>query len=296
MLADDASLPEEQSIMQTSVIGMVKPQVVRGNPGLQASASPADLWKEEVRAAEDRSAAAAVCEPPFASSEGAKVRPSARDRSLEPLADAGTLGRDRGGTTAAEDTAASRPSQTRFLFGRSESKVEEMLKDAPQRPSMSLGEHVVNLPDSGPSDRRSSRKVNFEVSVDVLVVEAPPTSAAEGDTEVRASERVTSSEPLLADTVRTLTTLFNKMDADGSGSIGIEEAAAYWGKSFPKVSAAAMFNEVDVNGDGTVTCAEFVSFWQGVKNSGYNDEEIVTEVELLLEGNTWADWKDGRST
>jgi len=66
--------------------------------------------------------------------------------------------------------------------------------------------------------------------------------------------------------------------------------------SFSNVSTEAMFHEVDTQGHGCITVQEWVQFWIQVRSSGYREKAILDEVELLLEGGTWVDWKDGRNT
>ena len=63
-----------------------------------------------------------------------------------------------------------------------------------------------------------------------------------------------------------------------------------------KVNAKAMFNEVDVDKDGGLTIKEWDEFWANVKASGYSDEEIMEEVEVIAKGEAWVDFDDGRNT
>lgn len=184
----------------------------------------------------------------------------------------------------------------KFMFGRSESKVEELMRgrDCSRPLPQDLAPATkVNATSSSASEPSRKRRASVDGGVQVLMTDAPtmmetPTNAS------RAGPR--SNEPLQLETVRALENLFHKMDLDGSQEIKIEEAAQFWRQSFANVSAQAMFNEVDADQDGSVILDEFMSFWQGVKQSGYTDEEIVNEIELLLEGNSWVDWKDARST
>jgi hypothetical protein len=57
-----------------------------------------------------------------------------------------------------------------------------------------------------------------------------------------------------------------------------------------------MFNEVDENGDEAISWDEFYAFWQNVVGSGYDEEELCEEVEMMLEGGSWVDFDDGRTT
>ena len=93
-----------------------------------------------------------------------------------------------------------------------------------------------------------------------------------------------------------LKTFFDKMDTNQNGSIDRDEATAFWGKNFAKVNANSMFNEVDADGNGSVTWDEFRSFWQNVVGSGYPVSDIIEEVDMMLEGGSWVDFNDGRTT
>lgn len=93
-----------------------------------------------------------------------------------------------------------------------------------------------------------------------------------------------------------LKTFFDKMDIDGDGSVTKDEAIKFWGKNFAKVNANSMFNEVDEDGNGSVTWDEFTDFWKNVVGSGYSEEDLIEEVEMMLEGGSWVDFNDGRTT
>mmetsp|Transcript_58056 Transcript_58056/g.155454 ORF Transcript_58056/g.155454 Transcript_58056/m.155454 type:complete len:134 (-) Transcript_58056:83-484(-) len=90
--------------------------------------------------------------------------------------------------------------------------------------------------------------------------------------------------------------LFGKMDLDKSGDINLKEAVSFWGQNFAKVNAAAFFNEVDTNENTSISLPEYIGFWANVKKNGYTEDEILEEVENMLSGGSWVDWKDGRTT
>jgi len=90
--------------------------------------------------------------------------------------------------------------------------------------------------------------------------------------------------------------LFHKMDPDGSNAVTREEARLFFKGAFGKLSADAMFNEVDVDGSGAIDADEFASFWVHVRKNGYKEQDILDELDELLEGGAWVDWKDGRDT
>jgi len=90
--------------------------------------------------------------------------------------------------------------------------------------------------------------------------------------------------------------LFSKMDPDGSNAVTRDEALMFFKGAFGKISVDAMFNEVDVDGSGAITADEFVNFWIHVRKNGYKEQDVLDEVEELLLGGAWVDWKDGRDT
>ena len=93
-----------------------------------------------------------------------------------------------------------------------------------------------------------------------------------------------------------LKAFFDKMDADKNGEVSKSEAVAFWGKNFAKVNAQSMFNEVDADGNETISWEEFRKFWQNVVGSGYSEEDLLEEVDMMLEGGSWVDFNDGRTT
>jgi len=87
--------------------------------------------------------------------------------------------------------------------------------------------------------------------------------------------------------------LFRKMDIDGDGLVTREEAQSFF-RSFGKVSANAMFAEVDEDRNDYITFNEFLGFWKQVQGSGYAEDDLIEELELLTEGNAWVDFLDDR--
>lgn len=90
--------------------------------------------------------------------------------------------------------------------------------------------------------------------------------------------------------------LFEKMDSTQSSAITREDASRHFKGAFSKVSVDAMFNEIDQNHHGRITPKEWMKFWVQVKWSGYAQQEMRDEIEDLMAGSAWVDWKDGRST
>lgn len=90
--------------------------------------------------------------------------------------------------------------------------------------------------------------------------------------------------------------LFHLMDPDGSNAVSREEAMNFFKGAFGKVSMEAMFNEIDSDRSGAITGEEFMNFWSQVKRSGYKEKDILEEMDELMQGGAWVDWKDGRDT
>lgn len=90
--------------------------------------------------------------------------------------------------------------------------------------------------------------------------------------------------------------LFRKMDPDRSNAVTREEAMDFFAGAFNNLSTAAMFNEIDQDKSGAITGVEFMAFWAQVKASGYKEADMLAEIEELLQGGAWVDWKDGRDT
>mmetsp|Transcript_39925 Transcript_39925/g.85522 ORF Transcript_39925/g.85522 Transcript_39925/m.85522 type:complete len:426 (+) Transcript_39925:223-1500(+) len=93
-----------------------------------------------------------------------------------------------------------------------------------------------------------------------------------------------------------LETLFRLMDEDGSNAVTRDEAKSFFQGAFSNLSVDAMFNEVDTDGSGAITSEEFIKFWLQVRGSGYKEQDILDELDELIEGGAWVDWKDGRDT
>jgi len=133
--------------------------------------------------------------------------------------------------------------------------------------------------------------VRFEDSLEYVVEEEEEETQ---HADEMLGERRQLMDPMELETIRWLKALFSRMDKDGSEVVTKDEAIAFWGKGFAKISAEAMFDEVDMDGDGNITLEEFITFWQEVKKSGYTDREILEELGQLMEGGAWVDWKDNR--
>mmetsp|Transcript_14930 Transcript_14930/g.38354 ORF Transcript_14930/g.38354 Transcript_14930/m.38354 type:complete len:401 (-) Transcript_14930:284-1486(-) len=90
--------------------------------------------------------------------------------------------------------------------------------------------------------------------------------------------------------------LFMRLDHDGSGEITRKEAMQFFKTGFGNISANAMFNEVDTNVSDTITRDEFLNFWEQVRQSGYTEQDLSDELDVIMEGGAWVDWKDQRRT
>lgn len=126
--------------------------------------------------------------------------------------------------------------------------------------------------------------------------------------------------------------LFKAIDDDGNGTITKQEAMKFWKKNWAKVNAQAMFNEVDEvctshgfpccslpsrmprhcnrqrpchpcsfpssqDAKGEVTQEKWNDFWKNVvAQPDYDEADIIEEMDGIIEGGSWVDWNDGRTT
>eukprot|EP00811_Abedinium_folium_P015886 NODE_24839_length_608_cov_5.528067.p3 GENE.NODE_24839_length_608_cov_5.528067~~NODE_24839_length_608_cov_5.528067.p3 ORF type:complete len:121 (+),score=38.88 NODE_24839_length_608_cov_5.528067:78-440(+) len=90
--------------------------------------------------------------------------------------------------------------------------------------------------------------------------------------------------------------LYDKMNGSGGGALTREKAKAFFNSKFGGISADAMFNEVDVDDSGDITKEEFFNFWLQVKKHKYTEEDIMEEIDGMIKGQAWVDWKDDQST
>ena len=136
---------------------------------------------------------------------------------------------------------------------------------------------------------------------------APPCLPQEGERRLSLPKDATNSplrtsevdKPavLSAAVTAKVTTLFKKLDENGDGTITKSEAQVYWKSNWAKVNAQAMFNEVDDDGNGEVTYEEWLEFWRNVlAQPDYTEEEVEEELDNMLDGGSWVDWNDGRTT
>jgi len=200
-----------------------------------------------------------------------------------------------------------------------ESAIEEAVNDAVLKQVKSPCRHVAELllkkseelgelgaSSPSPDARRVSldgaaghkKKTNFS-GVEVASFakgEGEQASATSGDGELNRTYAQTTDVALRASLMTKLKSFFDKMDEDGNGEVSMEEAVAFWGTNFAKVNAKSMFNEVDEDGNATISWDEFLKFWQNVVGSGYPEDDVEEEVEMMLEGGSWVDFNDGRTT
>jgi len=147
----------------------------------------------------------------------------------------------------------------------------------------------------GPPPAAAPKRAGFAAVEVSAVKETTAATAASGDEHLNR-EFKTSSVELSAELDAKLKSFFDKMDADGNGEVSKAEAVAFWGSNFAKVNATSMFNEVDEDGNGNITWIEFRAFWQNVIGSGYSTDDLMEEVGMMLEGGSWVDFNDGRTT
>jgi len=167
---------------------------------------------------------------------------------------------------------------------RGESRAEAELK--PRKPSVMLVAPPLLEEDEG----------DVEAADDQAPSEVTKEGRITGEELKREYTQAAGSVDISQDLVDLLKAFFDKMDQNGDGSVTKEEAIAFWGKNFAKVNSNSMFNEVDENGDESITWEEFLEFWKNVVSSGYDPDDVKEEVEMMLEGGSWVDFDDGRTT
>jgi len=194
-----------------------------------------------------------------------------------------------------------------------ESVIEEAVNDAVLKQVKNPFQHIAQLlmdhAEGSGAPSSKPKRVSISGSSTAQAVAAPSSGAKfKEDVEVLGEEKVNVKGEEIAreyvkkdvalnpDLEKMLKQFFDKMDLDGDGEVTKEEAMKHWGKNFAKVNANSMFNEVDEDGNGSVTWDEFCDFWKNVVGSGYSEEDLIEEVEMMLEGGSWVDFNDGRTT
>ena len=81
--------------------------------------------------------------------------------------------------------------------------------------------------------------------------------------------------------------LFSMIDVDDSKTIDREETLKFWSKGFAKINSKVLFEQVDKNNDGAIQLEEWLEFWRVVYESGYDEDEICTELDNMINGGSW---------
>ena len=61
----------------------------------------------------------------------------------------------------------------------------------------------------------------------------------------------------------------------------------FWSKGFAKINSKVLFDQVDENSDGTIQFEEWLEFWTVVYNSGYDEDEMLAELDNMIKGGSW---------
>jgi len=131
---------------------------------------------------------------------------------------------------------------------------------------------------------------------EAVVIANPTAGGAKLDEGALTHNFTKSGGTLTPGLEQKLKAFFDKMDDDKNGEVSQEEAVKFWGKNFAKLNAKSMFNEVDEDGNGNITWPEFLDFWTNVAANGYSQDDLEEEVEMMMEGGSWVDFDDGRTT
>ena len=82
--------------------------------------------------------------------------------------------------------------------------------------------------------------------------------------------------------------LFQLIDYDKSKGLIKQETLQFWADAFPKINTKEIFSHVDYNRDGEIKFGdEWLRFWTKVYNSGYSEDEIINEIEIMKKGGSW---------
>ena len=57
------------------------------------------------------------------------------------------------------------------------------------------------------------------------------------------------------------------------------------------MNSKVLFDNVDKNNDGSIQFDEWMDYWKVVYDSGYSEDEIITELDNMLNGGTWVKFK-----
>ncbi|CAD8076137.1 unnamed protein product [Paramecium primaurelia] len=85
--------------------------------------------------------------------------------------------------------------------------------------------------------------------------------------------------------------IFKKLDIKGNGTIDKQGTEQFWKSNFAKLNTEALFDAVDFDKSGDITEDEWMAFWEIVKQNGYSEEEINMELDELMEGKAWVQFK-----
>ncbi|CAD8213713.1 unnamed protein product [Paramecium octaurelia] len=85
--------------------------------------------------------------------------------------------------------------------------------------------------------------------------------------------------------------IFKKLDIKGTGTIDKEGTEQFWKSNFAKLNTEALFEAVDFDKSGDITEEEWMAFWEIVKENGYSEEEINMELDELMDGKAWVQFK-----
>ncbi|CAD8126001.1 unnamed protein product [Paramecium sonneborni] len=85
--------------------------------------------------------------------------------------------------------------------------------------------------------------------------------------------------------------IFKKIDIKGNGTIDKQGTQQFWKSNFAKLNTEALFDAVDFDKSGDITEDEWMAFWEIVKQNGYSEEEINLELDELMEGKAWVQFK-----
>ncbi|CAD8060964.1 unnamed protein product [Paramecium sonneborni] len=85
--------------------------------------------------------------------------------------------------------------------------------------------------------------------------------------------------------------IFQKIDKENKGVIDKKTTQQFWQSNFAKINTEALFKAVDFDNSGDITIQEWLTFWKIVKKTGYTEQEINEELDELMQGKAWVQFR-----
>jgi hypothetical protein len=149
-------------------------------------------------------------------------------------------------------------------------------------PSGGPGKEIGVLGDGAEKKRASFSSQSPDLATDVTEV-YESTDPGRGTPGFQDGVQASTMPESLSKMVRDV---FSKMDADGGGTIEVDEAQKFFSKSaFSKVSAKAMMDAMDKDSSQSLSIEEWMEYFEKLWASKlYDEDEMEEEIQGMLEG------------